>query len=362
MATDKRIPGLDGLRAISIVLVMIGHLAGTRHADWITRHLRIGDTGELGVRVFFVISGFLITGLLLKEYRASGTISLQQFYIRRTLRIFPAFYAFLLVIACAYLAGAIALRPGDLLYAFTYTINYHYDRSWFVGHIWSLSVEEQFYILWPATLLLLGPRRGLMVAFAVVLCVPAIRLTLVTSFPSLVALNSEAFFTVSDSIALGCVLAGSADWIRSRRSLLACLRTPWFVIVPLCILLLNMKTGGRLRVSVIDPVINVLIAACVLRCSLFKDDLAGYLLNAKPVVFVGVLSYSLYLWQQPFLNRYSDAWFASFPQNLLIAVCCALGSYFAVERPVLRLRRRVAPRNQALPAQPPLPAQPRSAT
>ena len=113
----KRVPGLDGLRAISILLVLCGHLDGTsgfynNPAFW--NH--IGDIANLGVRVFFVISGYIITLLLLRETEKTGTISLKQFYIRRTLRIFPASYFFILVIALAYRFGVFALHPGDLLH------------------------------------------------------------------------------------------------------------------------------------------------------------------------------------------------------------------------------------------------------
>jgi peptidoglycan/LPS O-acetylase OafA/YrhL len=156
-----RIPTLDGFRAISIGLVALYHLFRTRGfpsppvlAPWM-RWL-----GELGVRVFFVISGYLITGLLLRELRATGKIAIGRFYFRRALRLFPAFYAFLLVVAVLEGAGVIALNPGDLRSAATYTMNYHANPSWWLIHCWSLSVEEQFYLVWPATLALLGHAAG----------------------------------------------------------------------------------------------------------------------------------------------------------------------------------------------------------
>jgi peptidoglycan/LPS O-acetylase OafA/YrhL len=93
----SRLPSLDGIRALSILAVLFGHLAGTRHA-YLLRPF-IGDLSVLGVRVFFVVSGFLITFLLLEESQRTGAISLRGFYRRRILRIFPAFYAYLLAIA-----------------------------------------------------------------------------------------------------------------------------------------------------------------------------------------------------------------------------------------------------------------------
>jgi peptidoglycan/LPS O-acetylase OafA/YrhL len=122
----NRIPGLDGLRAVSILFVLSGHLVGNP----------FGDLANLGVRVFFVISGYLITLLLIREEGKTGTVSLRQFYARRALRIFPASYSLVLVVTAAYILGVIDLHRGDLLHAYTYTMNYSVDRSWWLGHLW----------------------------------------------------------------------------------------------------------------------------------------------------------------------------------------------------------------------------------
>src|SRR5262249_7861489 len=131
--------------------------------------------GEFGVRVFFVISGFLITGLLMQELARDGRIRLARFYLRRTLRIFPPYYTLLVTLGLASAAGAVTLASHDLTHAATYTSNYYLGRSWFMGHTWSLSVEEQFYLLWPAVFLIAGPRRGFFIAAAVVVLTPFIR-------------------------------------------------------------------------------------------------------------------------------------------------------------------------------------------
>jgi peptidoglycan/LPS O-acetylase OafA/YrhL len=132
---DGRIPSLDGLRAVSIALVALAHLNGTRYFPTLPE-LGQWQLGNLGVRVFFVISGFLITTLLLEESERTGAVSLFQFYLRRCFRIFPAFYALCAVLFVLDQARIIALRPGDLLAAVTYTVNYHHDRAWYTGHIW----------------------------------------------------------------------------------------------------------------------------------------------------------------------------------------------------------------------------------
>ena len=161
---SRRIPSLDGLRAIAIGLVVFGHLCGTSNFFPRSTFAPLGDFGVFGVRVFFVISGFLITFLMLDEIEATGTVSLKRFYLRRSLRIFPASYVFILFVFLSSRLGWPTLLPGDLFHAVTYTVNYDKHTSWEVGHLWSLSVEEQFYCWWPAAMRVLGSRRSLKLA------------------------------------------------------------------------------------------------------------------------------------------------------------------------------------------------------
>src|SRR5437764_10948892 len=111
-----RIPSLDGLRAVSILFVLAGHLSGTQGFPTLP-HALSGNLAVFGVRVFFVISGFLITSLLLDEESRTGTVSLRRFYFRRTMRIFPPFYTYVACIALASALGWVELRDYDLLSA-----------------------------------------------------------------------------------------------------------------------------------------------------------------------------------------------------------------------------------------------------
>lgn len=337
----KRVPGLDGLRAISILLVLCGHLAGTvGFYDNMAFWDRIGDIANLGVRVFFVISGYLITLLLLKEVQKTGTISIKQFYYRRTLRIFPASYSFIVFISIASFFSLLTLHRGDLLHAYTYTMNYFsdMDRSWWVGHLWSLSVEEQFYLLWPATLLFLGTRKGLKAAALVVLLAPFIRIGTLYFWASQRPLIGNSFQTVADAIATGCLLAGYKDSLMSQKWFQRIMNSKWFLLIPLAIFVVNAMGEARLRWAVLETLMNVMIALCVCRSTIRTQDLAGRVLNWPPLAFVGVLSYSLYLWQQLFIDRASSFWTARFPQNLVLAFCAALLCHYAIEKPFLRFR------------------------
>ena len=336
----ERIPSLDGLRAISITLVLIGHLAGTRGFPLSAATGNFWALGELGVHVFFVISGFLITGLLLDELARTSRIRLGRFYFRRTLRIFPPYYTLLFALVAAQAAGWIALRPGDTWHALTYTSNYDAARSWSIGHTWSLAVEEQFYLLWPATVVLLGVRRGMLAAALVVVLTPIIRVAELHMLPSMVDGIGHRFETVADAIAIGCVLAGARERLHQSRHYMAALSSPLFIVVPLVGLAGNL-TGDHAHVSFLmgRSLANLGTVLCLDWCVTFPDGRVGRILNAAPLVFVGWMSYSLYLWQQPFLNRASDAIVNTFPLNITLACAGALASYYLVERPSLQLRR-----------------------
>jgi len=331
---STRIPSLDGLRAISIGMVVVSHLT-VGYDRWL-------DVGNLGVRVFFVISGYLITTLLLAEVAKTRTISLRGFYLRRIARIFPAFYAFLAVMLVLDATGAIALAPSDTIAAFTYTMNYHYDRSWYVGHIWSLSVEEQFYLLWPALLLLAGVRRGLLVAAAFVVLAPLIRVATWYLLPEQRIGIGESFQTIFDAIATGCLLAGVRRWLSGQPRYLAALRSPWFVFVPLLAFGCNYMKGHAITDFLVgETLTNLAIALCIDRWVRWPDDRVGRLLNTRPMIFVGGLSYSLYLWQQVFVEKHRAWAVQKLPLNLVCMVGAALASYYLIEQPVLRLRARL---------------------
>ena len=334
-----RMPSLDGLRAISIVLVVVGHLVGTR--GFAFPDLGIGDYAHLGVVVFFVISGFLITSLLISEYDTHGSVSLKLFYARRSLRIFPASYTYLAVVSALWLGGQITLKAPDLWHGFTYTVNYLPDGSWEVSHLWSLSVEEQFYLLWPFAFAALGPRKATWAAAGVVCFGIFARISNRVFLIGTPYHDQPWFPMVADSLAVGCLLARLRGWLEEQAWYVRSFQPGYSLLLLVLILLLN-RYSSYTVVSVFGTtVIYFSLAVLIHRCVYDANDRMGWFLNCKPVAFVGVLSYSLYLWQQLFVNRYSGAWVNAFPQNLMFAVAAALASYFLVEKPLLRLRHRL---------------------
>ena len=166
----NRIPCLDGLRAISIGLVVVSHFIGTLG-------LQINTTvGNLGVRVFFVISGFLITSILAAEFEKTSDLNLKKFYFRRTLRIFPAYYFYIAVIFLFTVLGFYDIPMSAFLAPLTYTSNYLFPNVWELGHTWSLSVEEQFYLLFPGIFLIFGLSKSKKLLLFIILVTPLIRL------------------------------------------------------------------------------------------------------------------------------------------------------------------------------------------
>jgi len=229
---SRRIPSVDGLRAISIGLVLFGHLAGTSNFFPRSTFAPLGDFGNLGVRVFFVISGFLITFLMLDEIEATGTVSLKLFYLRRTLRIFPASYAYILFVLIASMLGLATLSPGDLFHGLTYTMNYDKHASWLVGHLWSLSVEEQFYLLWPVVIALFGIRHATLIASSALWIAPLCRLAIQIFLPASRYAIRWWFPTIMDPIATGCLLAISRNRLEPASLYLCVLRSRWFALIP----------------------------------------------------------------------------------------------------------------------------------
>jgi peptidoglycan/LPS O-acetylase OafA/YrhL len=321
-----RIPSLDGLRALAIGLVVLGHLAGTHNfpvqADYLA-----GFYADAGVRLFFVLSGFLITTLLRRERGVSGDVSIKDFYIRRAYRILPAAYCYMLV---AIAAGYASLTGKQIAIALLYLSSYSLGHPWALGHLWSLSIEEQFYFLWPAAMKR-GGKFATQLAISVVILAPLARLFLqwtghirwMGSLP-----------VIGDSIAIGCLLALGQTWTKRNQRFFSCRGFPVIWILTWLIPLLNAHSRNFSWIG--STFFYIGLAACMQNAMVVQYRI----LNARIPVWIGVISYSLYLWQQPFLNRTSSVWYAVFPANLGLAIMAAALSYYFIERPALRLRDR----------------------
>jgi peptidoglycan/LPS O-acetylase OafA/YrhL len=346
-STSRSIPSLDGLRAGSIALVIIAHSLAYLHgeADRFP-YLQLSELGQSGVDVFFVISGFLITYLLLREYYGTGAIRLRSFYFRRFFRIFPPFYVYLAVVGILWISGVIRQDVRNFVSAATYTSNYlPHVSSWLLAHTWSLSLEEQFYLLWPPCLALLGKKKSTYLAFGVILFSPAMRLLSYVLMPSLRGNEWTMLHTRLDTIMFGCAMALLWKEPRFHRQVERWLHPVLlgFAVCYIAILApcLSARFAARYDWTVGYTLRALLVSILLLYVVKKPASLPGKLLNLPPVRHLGVISYSLYLWQQMFTGAQAR-WF---PLNLLAILACAELSHWLIERPSFRLRDWLALRS-----------------
>ncbi len=333
-----RIRSLDGLRAVSIILVCIGHLKGTVGAPEILDGFHSPVS-----RFFFIISSFLITWMLLRELEKKNSIDFKRFFRDRIFRIFPAFYAYIGIGAVLAWAGWVQLNPGDLLHAATFTMNYHDARAWHFNSTWSLGYQEQFYVIWPFLLFFIGRKNISLALILIVLVVPAVRALMWYELDASPAAMMRNFQAVVDTLAMGCLLAyacrnGTVKRIECRKK-----RTALWVIGTLMFL----ATFG---IYLIDlglfyvlgqTVANVATTLILYLCLTSKAGIVHFLLNNRVSVYIGMLSYSIYLWQAPFLNSYETGLLQSYPLNVVLTVVAAMGSYYLIEKPCLALKGKV---------------------
>jgi len=335
-----RVPHLDALRALAIAMVICSHLGMG------FKGIIVGVfNGHLGVTLFFTISGFLITLLLLREYEGTGRISLKAFYYRRVLRIFPAYYAYLLIGLGLSFAGALSISSGYWVSAFSYMMCYmpKLYNGWHIGHFWSLAVEEHFYMLWPLILVAFSPARAWKCILLYVICIPFIRYGvwafhwdwLDIDFCSITQMSSIALGCLLAFILRGDILGQASERFRRRPGL--------FVVFGVVLLLLSHAAcrSGKYIIFFSDPV-NALACCMVMGGLLYvKNPFVIGVLNNKTTYFFGALSYSLYIWQQPFsgpalVGEMSAMW------RLICLFGAALASYYIIEKPFLMMKERKA--------------------
>ena len=329
-----RIPSLDGLRTISIALVIIGHMLHVLGVG------EFGNFGNLGVRVFFVISGFLITGLLAKEIEKTSTVSLLKFYFRRTLRIFPPYYFYLFMLFVAGLTGLIPVPVPSILLASIYLTDYISPSNWFLGHTWSLAVEEQFYLILPGVVLLLGIRRTKALLILIVILSPIIRVAdFYISGDQLWVL--KGFHANMDALAAGCLLALFRETLHRLSLYRLMISSRIVALLPIMIIFFNFQIEHpRIFYGVSISAMNLMIAFCLDWSVTNHDTVFGRFLNSSPMVTLGVMSYSIYLWQQPFFNPDVPGILTQTPFNFIGLAIATLISYYMIEKSSLKLRHK----------------------
>ena len=348
------IPSLDGWRALSIIMVLVSHssrVPGFPESWKNTSALLF--SGDLGVRCFFVISGFLITTLLLREKAKTGSINLKSFYIRRALRIFPVYFAFLACIALIERLGPFDQPSRHWWHLLTFTSNYSPLSNWPTGHTWSLSCEEQFYLLWPSLVVLLGlmswsAKTRFILAIPFVISPLSRVLTYLQTFPDNPLFSLFSLTNYLDSLAVGCALAfihpAIPSWLHSNAQ-----RRIAIVAATVAIILPHLLSFWRILgpfAIPFGPTCQALGMAFLISLSIHHpNNGAARFLNLRPIAWLGLLSYSLYIWQQLFcsgadLFGWNASPFMSFPLWLASSLAVACLSYYLFEKPLIQLRHR----------------------
>jgi peptidoglycan/LPS O-acetylase OafA/YrhL len=344
------LPTLDGWRALAILGVLVAHWGGGFFPSGADEEL-LTIQGQLGVDLFFGISGFLITWRLLEEHNLTGRISLRGFYVRRAFRILPAAVTFLAVLAVLSVCGLslVNLREGlSCLFFWRKYLSPGELGGWYTGHFWSLSVEEHFYLLWPGLLLLAGLRGGKWTAASLAVALALWRVIEYRKGWVEALLPGVGFFGRTDirldglfwgawtALVLARAQSGGEKWL-----------TRFWASRPAPFLLAALLAACLVWQPPFRMVWEALLLAGILAATVSRPSIwLGALLESAPLRWLGRLSYSLYLWQQLFLVPWSrDAPLGilqRFPCNVLCVFACAMLSYYLIEKPVNRLGHRLA--------------------
>jgi peptidoglycan/LPS O-acetylase OafA/YrhL len=353
----QRIRSLDGMRAISIIMVLLDHVKHTLPSILIDNYpVTLICDGPLGVEIFFVISGYLITKLFLIEREKKGNINLKDFYLRRIFRIFPVFYLYviaLILLKCFFIptlfeSYTLVGLAAVYLWNYAHLFNIHTSASdnvnWFFGHFWTLSIEEQFYLLWPIMFIKMSNITLKKVVIGIILIIPFIRVATYYLMPGSRGQINMMLQTGGAIIFMGCLgaLIEDSSFFRdkilriiNKKSLILFITIYLFIVSPL----LYLFAGGIYDVP-IESFLNSLCIIILLFWGIHIPSKVSNILNSKVLIQIGILSYSLYIWQQLFLTTNTHFWFNLFPQNLILVFLVALISYYLIERPILRLKKR----------------------
>ena len=342
-ASPGAVPSLDGLRAISIGLVLMAHFVSNKFP------------GGLGVYIFFIISGFLITRLLFVELKSTGRISLPLFYARRILRLYPVIILFTVVVLSLVIFTE---RPYNLIEpasALGYFANYWYAHLEELkiapqlpfAMFWSLSIEEHFYILLPISFLLLRGHAVRLLQVLIGLLFACLGLRLFGAWLHPEALGSMRFYAETqyrlDSIGFGVIIAIACETARGRRFLTTMARPAWagmaLTLILGCLLIRNPWFRETVRYTLLGGALTVVIAAVLFGQ---RYSLLHRMLNISAMRWVGRLSYSLYVWHGAvafFMPTLDWPVWQHATLCLTLSFTIATASYYAMEQPCLYFRK-----------------------
>lgn len=329
-------PSINGLRGISIIVVILAHV-NSHFGNEFLHHLFAA--GIVGVYIFFVISGFLITSLLIKEKLATKKVSLRKFYARRTLRIFPLAYLYLITIAVISFLFSINVPLIDFGLSVLYLANFSrfYNLHYLLHHFWSLAAEEQFYVFIAPLLKL--PMFTVKMVLLFLIPITLVSRSMIEVLPDVLLVKLIFDLTrCVDGLVIGSIAAFAAfnnlfPWNYLKRN------AEWISIT--CLLLIILLKS-EISIWYFRPFFNHLfyslfIALLIITQIQPNNSYFYKLLNNAFLIQIGVLSYSLYIWQQLITV---DFMMAYFPWNLILLPIIAYCSYSYFEKPFLKLKSK----------------------
>jgi peptidoglycan/LPS O-acetylase OafA/YrhL len=335
----KYIKGFDTLRALSIAMVVTAHSLPN---FWLQEHrvwrLFSGDTGVL---VFFVISGYLITTLLLKEKLKNGFINFKKFFARRFLRLLPPLVLFYTVVMILMTAGVIQetyIGLGiSIFYLYNFVPNKFYTGE--LGHTWSLALEEQFYFTWPFVMSWVKQQKSLVYLGLLSIVLSILFLLFIYPIEFLGHFKAHRWFIPAISpIMIGAMFALTKDKIT------ASIQSSWlqFLFFAVCY---TAPLYFPEKVLLISPIFQSFGIAFLLLLIIGNQEAKFVVILNNPVTsYIGKISYGIYVYQGLFLRTGpgSEQWFQQFPQNLIFTLICAILSFQFVEKYFLKKKKKFA--------------------
>lgn len=340
----SHLPGLDGLRGVSIIMVVLSHI-------FISTPYKNSFPGDSGVEIFFVISGFLITTLLLKEKIETGNISLRKFYIRRIFRIIPVAYLYLIVLIVLNIYQNLNISSISFVKAFAFIQNLPTKGSynWYTAHYWSLSVEEQFYFTFPF-LLCYNLNKYIKLTLLIVLIIPIIGLLGYTKtgiFYSNKIVHIGTFLIVNLLGKTICILIGSLLSILLFKGVINLknnLLTRYIGVVLFIWAILMHTETSIFNIPYCGVFLFPLIIGIVIVLNLNKESFFCKILSSSILIYIGLLSYSIYIWQQLFSKpNESILKNNSVILNLLVLFVLSNLSYFFYEKRFIKIKKHFTP-------------------
>ncbi len=351
-ADFRHFPALDGIRGVAVLCVMFYHL------EYLAPGLRmIVKGGFLGVDVFFVLSGFLITSILIKEREEKGCISLGGFYLRRTLRLVPAFWLFLLVL---YLAGetllpraeaALIYSENNFLFSFIYLMNWHRAFGAETGnlnHTWSLAIEEQFYVIWSLILYWAfsgrWTRRQLAAGTAFLILVLILQRAIRTMAGTSIDVLYYSTDTRIDAILIGCLTSMIYCWkLFPNRLWVGAAFDRLFMAAVITAVSIFVLFGYEDRFLYYGPIslFSISIAVAILWVITREKSIIHSCLEYHSLRWLGKISYGLYLWHFMFYE-FAKSQFEDNLARIFVGMGLSIGvsalSFYLVESPLLGLK------------------------